>query len=453
MQAISDIFTMGNKIRGEEFPVSLSYMDEDFSPADLDRPPVLIGKTGIFRRKTFFSRVTMNLESSTELVKCFLSAPEERNRIKDELFARLYEDFNRRIHSVLHLSGIKYVAESDFYNVIFMDLYHQLFDVESLERKLIRFDPEKGEFEKWFLNAVVVNEVKDWLKSVDDSTGMKRCDLIRENQRMENESLSLDRPIDPNDFSSPGMGERIASTEYSMVAPDLTPVLECAEEDTLIKHQVAQSLLGLSSKQRTLVLLFYCAYLPLEEGDIQQIAETTENSVEKVRMQVDALRDKLIDSPKYQQEECLEKETACLKNQIEIFYKRLYRIKKELGQGPDTKTLDKDVASLSEQPIGELNKKIDNLKKSPYSKQQKKEILIHQAALLNKRIMKLEKKRQNQLNLLSGGKTVITASYRDMAELLDIPEGTVASGISRAIRNFKAGFCQDNEPNNEQVFS
>ena len=58
--------------------------------------------------------------------------------------------------------------------------------------------------------------------------------------------------------------------------------------------------------------------------------------------------------------------------------------------------------------------------------------------------MKLERKRQNQLNLLQGGKTIITASYRDMAEFLDIPEGTVASGMSRAIRNFKVGFCQDN---------
>ena len=453
MRAISDIFTIGGQLRGLKYPASMNYMDEDFFPAVLNRPPVLIRKTGIFRRRTFFSRVTMNLESSAELVKCFLSVPDKRDRIKDELFARLYEGFNRRIYSVLHLSGIKYVPESDFYNIIFMDLYHRLFDVESLERKLVRYDPERGEFDKWFLNAVVVNEVKDWLKSKDSSTGMKRCDLIRENQRMENESLSLDRPVDPNDFSSPEMGERIASIDSSMVAPDPAPVMECTEEDTLIKQQVAQSLSGLSSKQRVLVLLFYCAYLPLEEGDIQQIAETTENSVEKVRIQVDALRDKLIDSPKYQQEECLEKETACLKNQIEIFYKRLYRIKKELDQGPDTKTLDKEVAHLSEQPIGELKKKIDNLKQGPHSKQQNKEMLIHQAALLNKRIMKLEKKRQNQLDLLQGGKTIITASYRDLAELLDIPEGTVASGMSRAIRNFKAGFCHDNGPNNGPVFS
>ncbi len=448
MRAISDIFTMGSQSRGEEFPDSMNYMDEAFFSADFYRPLVLIRKAGTFRRKTFFSRVTMNLESSTELVKQFLSVPEERDRIKDELFARLYEGFNRRIHSVLHLSGIKYVPESDFYNIIFMDLYHRLFDVESLQRKLARFDPERGEFDKWFLNTVAVNEVKDWLKSKDNSTGMKKCDLIRENQRMENESLSLDRPIDPNNFSSPGMGERIASTEFSMVAPDPTPVLECTEEGTSIKQRVAQSLLELSSRQRVLVLIFYCAYLPLAEGDIQEIAETTENSVEEVRMQVDALRDKLMDSPKYQQEECLEKESACLKNQIEIFYKRLYRIKKELDQGPDTKTLDKEVACLSEQPIGELNIKIDNLKISPYSKQQKKELLIHHAALLNKRIMKLEKKRQNQLNLLSGGKTIITASYRDMAALLDIPEGTVASGMSRAIRNFKAGFCQESELDN-----
>lgn len=448
MRANSDIFTIGSKNRGPGSPAYPNYMDEGFFPAELYRPPVLIRNAGIFGRKTFFSRVTMNLESSTELVKSFLSVPDERDRIKDELFARLYEGFNRRIHSVLHLSGIKYVPESDFYNIIFMDLYHRLFDVESLERKLVRYDPERGEFDKWFLNAVVVNEVKDWLKSKDSSTGIKRCDLIRENQRMENESLSLDRPVDPNDFSSPVMGERIAPAESSIVAPDPTPVMECTEEDTLIKQQVAQSLSGLSAKQRVLVLLFYCAYLPLEEDDIQHIAETTKNSVENIRVQVDKLRDKLIDSPKYQQDECLEKESACLKNQIEIFCKRLYRIKKELEQGPETKTLDKDVAYLSEQPIGELKKRIDNLKLSPYSTKQKKEILIHQAALLNKRIMKLEKKRQNQLDLLQGGKTIITASYRDMAELLDIPEGTVASGISRAIRNFKVGFCQDNGPDN-----
>jgi hypothetical protein len=86
--------------------------------------------------------------SDTELVELFLREKDKKTRqaLRDTIFARFYEYFDRTIRGVLRIKGISYQDNEKYYNTVFIDVYMRIFSLPSFDKKLRNFDLNKDRF-------------------------------------------------------------------------------------------------------------------------------------------------------------------------------------------------------------------------------------------------------------------------------------------------------------------
>ncbi len=243
--------------------------------------------------------------SDTELASLFLECNSNRVAIRDELFGRYYERFDQRIRAVLYTCGLPYSPAEFYYNEIFVDIYHQIFDLSEFGEILGKYKPERGEFANWFMNYVVVNRVKDWLKKVDKPTGLKNIERLKENTGHENRYVSLDKYTDiipaetePSDRAEPG---------------DICPAIQ-------------QLPVGL----RLMLRLLFLAYGDVPEIELAHLAAEIHSPVAVIKDKLEHIRRELKESPKYEEGEQIDLTLDCLARQEEHWQRQIRRLESEM---------------------------------------------------------------------------------------------------------------------------
>ncbi len=366
--------------------------------------------------------------SDAELINCFLGHEPERSAIRDELFSRYYEQFDRRIRAVLYSRELPYSADESYYNDIFMAIYDAVFGLDGFERITSGYNVNKGEFGKWFLNYVVVNKVRDWLKKVDKETGLKNIDRLRQGIQREKDRLSLQQPVSASDPSGMTLAEVISVDADS---PDIEK-----------QSQISQAIDRLSQNQRVIIRLLFIAYEDLPDCDLDYLAAELDTSKTVFYNRIRELQNKLRASDKFNAGDKKELELTCLKEQHDHWTLRVARIKRELeGLYPDT--LANDIAN-----------QIDGLKLKDIKTAKEKLTISHKANLINgieyrkklsqlnyhealAHLAKIARRRLSAQQEYVSGKYLALPGYQELADMLQIAPGTVASRINRAAGNLK----------------
>lgn len=361
--------------------------------------------------------------SDTKLVELFLKEKDKETQqaLRDTIFARFYEHFDRTIRTVLRIKGISYQVNEEYYNSIFAEVYMRIFSLHSFDKKLRNFDLNKN-FQWWFF-AVMRREVYDWLKKVDPATRLSNYEILKNIAETKAKESSMDKP---------------GNEQYQWESPEIT----CTEEDT--KNKQLRSLIdSLPDSQRVLLRLEFIAYENLCPNDIEYIAKETVRSTDEVQAEINELRTSLRESDQFKNNQNIELQLASLKLKEENLERKLSfaRAKLQVLGCNNFKEIEKDVENSTLKRITEKIKVTrDQLRHKSKKKGSEAEAIracylefetIHYMKVL-KHLQIIRKKRKKILRDYKSGKYFIRPNYKQMAAILGIEEGTIGSRKNRA---------------------
>jgi len=369
--------------------------------------------------------------TDVELVNLFLSCKERRASIRDELFARYYEQFDRRIRAVLYTNGLPYSPSEFYYNEIFTDIYSHVFDIENLENLLGKYRAEKGVFSIWFLNFVVVNKIKNWLGKINKASGRKNIEFLRKNSNEMSMHVPFDEPA-----GRCGVGLSLSET-----LPRKQEVCE-----TVFFDPISDAISNLSPAKRLILRLLFLAYQEVPEIDLTYMANELDVSVSSLREELADLCMDLRASPRYESSERIELALECLSQQENSLRGKLKRIDTEIDIiFPEREMVD-DGVDLLFKDIEARKRELEGLyrcKKLGADKYRFSYLLLEKQ-YASKQLSKVSAKRLALIKEYNSGKHFLLSSYRQLAKLLDVSEGTVASRISRTLHHLKE-LLEENE--------
>ena len=367
--------------------------------------------------------------SDTELVKLFLGKNDKKTRqaLRDTIFARFYEQFDKTIRAVLRIEGIPYQDNEEYYNTVFTEVYGRVFSLDSLDKKLKSFDLNR-DFKPWFF-AVTRGEVYGWLKKVDPETGLSNYELLKNIAKTRAKEESLDKPADELGHPEP--------LEIGCIISEERPFEE--EE----RNEQLRSLIdGLPDSQRVLLRLQFIAYEDLlPPNDIAYIARETNRSTDAVQRDMNQLRTALRESDRFKEYEKKKLLLISLRLKEENLERKIFfgRANLEALGCDDLEEIEGDVQDLTLKYITEAIRAKKGQLRDAFEEKQREVIKSdyidfeksrHLKAL--KQLQITRKKREKILVALKSGKYLVRPDYKQTAAILGIKEGTIGSRKNRA---------------------
>lgn len=364
--------------------------------------------------------------SDAELVGWFLSHNSDRTAIRDVLFGRYYERFDQRIRAVLYTYGLPYSPGEFYYNEIFMNIYQQVFELDEFETILQKYELERGKFSSWFLNYVVVNRVKNWLMKMNKNRGRKNIEWLKENVGEEYRQLSLNGSLEI---------ERDELTLVNVVPAQAETLDEKCQQaiDSAINH--------LSPAQQLILRLLFMAYQEIPAQDVAYLANELNMPVSAIEKTLEQASRELRNTHKYEQSEKMESSLGCLACQEDNLRWKLKNIESELEALFPDKEMPKVEADsqLLFKDIELARQELDNSYKHRQIEIEEyhRRSLLLQYQYVTKQLLKISQKRIQLVREYQSGKYLVSPSYKQMAQLLNLSEGTVASRINRTVNRLK----------------
>jgi len=357
--------------------------------------------------------------SDEELVEAFLKQRFAREPIRDELFARYYERFDGRIRAVLYTYGLPYSPGEAYYNEVFVEIYRQVFELAELEAILGKYDSGKGGFANWFLNYVVVSRVRDWLRRLDSSGAQKNIDRLREGVKREREQLSLNEPL-----NKAGEGLPLA---------ELIPAEE-TEAGNGWPQAMASAISRLPPAQRLMLRLLFVAYEELPEEEIEYLATLRDVPAGVIREMLAETGRELRSSDKYEQGERLELALACLARQVEYLRRELAEVEAEIrALFPERRLPEEELSAVQLKEIAQARDELARAYRAGEmdEREYRWQALVLERKYIAKHLAKAKRKKEQLVREYRSGRYFIFPSYKQLAKILGLAEGTVASRISR----------------------
>lgn len=181
--------------------------------------------------------------------------------LQKKIFAKLYLRFDLWIKGVLRRHNVPYNAGDKFFNVLFFDIYKDIFYMESLKKIAVKYDFSKNNFEK-YLYSIVKNSVIDWLRS-------KRPN---EKNSCDNNALTYDDEIKIRHLNSYDRSQDIDTYER---------------------------LNGVPIQYRIVMILKHLIVLDLIEEEFEYISDETGRTIGKIKSDVASFREDLMKSEKH----------------------------------------------------------------------------------------------------------------------------------------------------------
>ncbi len=370
----------------------------------------------------------MNLDELTEqelIAKFLLTSQEHQNEISKALYMRYYEEFERRIVAVLRVKNVIYSPSDEYFLKILTSVHHRVFDIKRLEKKLLKFDSRKGSFRGWLLGSVVPNELNDFLKEVDPTSGLKNIDQIRNEQKISKESISIYSPVS-EDYSET-FESKIPSNSNKV------PFEEEAENKLdIILNKVA-------IKEKVYLKLLTIAYNELTTEEIKDVGVVNEREYDENKRSLDELRASLVQSEKFIYALKVDEKIMCLSEIIRMLQSRIYKLEESLLQCCTKEERAENSLEKSPLRLKDLEEKAKKLRLEFTNKKISvdkyyKERQINSLKINSKRLKKVEKKREALLRDKASGKFFIRPSYKDISNILGVSEGAVGSQLARTFK-------------------
>lgn len=373
--------------------------------------------------------------SDIDTVKLFLREEGQKTRqvLRDTLFARFYEQFDKTIRAVLRSKSIPYQDTEVYYNKVFMEVYGRVFSLDSLNKKLKSFDLNR-DFKPWFF-SVTRGEVYDWLKKVDLEIRLSNEEMLKNVAETRTKEESVDKPGDELHQSEPLERACINSEERGF-------------EEEERNEQLRSLIDGLPDSQRVLLRLQFIAYEDLPTEDIAYISRETNRSTDKIQRDVIELRTALRKSDRFKEYEKKRLLVISLRLKKENLERKIFFGRAKLhGLGCNLEEIEGDIQDMTLKYITEdirakkgqlrdaFKEKEPEVIKSDYLYFEKSR---HMKAL--KQLQLTRKKREKILAVYKSGKYLVRPHYKQTAAILGIRESTVGTRKNRAKEALLNGF-------------
>ena len=273
--------------------------------------------------------------SDTDLVKLFRRKEGQKTRqvLRDTLFARFYEQFDKTIRAVLRSKGIPYQDTEVYYNKVFTGVYERVFSLDLLDKKLRNFDLNRN-FKPWFF-AVTRGEVYDWLKKVDPKTRLSNYEILRNIAETRTKEESVDKP-----------GDELHQSELLEKACINSEERDFEEEER--NEQLRILIDSLPDSQRVLLRLQFIAYEDLPPEDIAYLARENDRSTDKIQRDVKELRAALRKSDQFKEYEKKKLLVISLKLKEENLERKIFFGRAKLhGLGCNLKEIEGDIQDMT----------------------------------------------------------------------------------------------------------
>jgi hypothetical protein len=354
----------------------------------------------------------------------------QKQRIIDLIFNYCYFDFDKTIRSTLKYHAVPYGPNYSYYNSVFFDVYKRVFKRSTFEKKIRHFDRTRV-FRAWLM-AVIRNEVKDWLKSVDPESGMSQKEKIR-----------LINKFDSSDNKKTATVDKAISNAADPLSDDYDPLAEPDGRTTSSKlekcFQRSVDLLPLGEK--AVIYIDLVAYRLPPQEIVTYISDRTQTPVVKLEAELNVLQETLRSSPRFAENEYKIKKLNVLYFRAGVIEKRLHFLRQELeGLGiVDIIALEHQAESRSSQKDANLfveQRRRDFQHMSDCTSRDKENATneLKKANYIRELVYNREntKKRTKLINALNNGDFFIRPSSKQTAQILAVTETVINTRRSRA---------------------
>jgi len=363
------------------------------------------------------------------LIEKMKTTPECVPMILDEIFSRCYEDFDKAIKAYLACCGFDINSERFdqlYLEWIFPDIYDRVFCPHIYMEKIVKYDSQKSFFTIWF-KTVIRNTVRDWLRKVDDKTGLSNFERLRE-------TVDLYKKTEILGYES----------EFADDWPD---------SDTGDKNLKLWSIFSaLKPKYRTILRVCYLAYIDLTPHDVESISQISKKGEMIIEQEITDIKDQLKNGKSYAESlkilNKINSETFSVK--LKNSEQQLYQVRNILEAFGTSEKEIKEVEELAirktQKAIGEEQKQIRKTPKGGNNCDNNYtaeflNLAINQYMLAYKECVKYRKKQENYIELLKTGKVFKAQPSRfQLASLYNKNEQFVDNLKVRAKQSLKKAF-------------
>ena len=341
--------------------------------------------------------VGLSISTDETLVKLSLAKGEEAKAACGELFFRYYRRIDKTIGAVLTSRSVECEPSAPFYNTVFFDVCSVAFSPQ----KLRHFDAGHGSFEAWFLGAVVPRATIDWLRH------QKRAPALRK------------QPLG-DDVATPLRVEPTRADEVNSAVAGLTPPL------------------------RSSVELLCCADRDVSKDSLVHVAQTSGRTLSQVRESVASLAEELREQEEGAGEPAVREKLALLQEReqsLSVQLRSRRRALYDLGAG--SAEIAKLEARCARLTLGMIRERRRDLGKVRDVSRQALAGLDYQETFLS--LDQVSARRERLLTKYRRGTWIVKPTCRQIADVLGVREGTVASQLSRARQELASilGSCRE----------
>jgi DNA-directed RNA polymerase specialized sigma24 family protein len=356
-----------------------------------------------------------------ELVARFLEAgdPDCGRILHESIVERYCEPLDTRIRAVLASRGLDYSPSSDYYNTLFFDIYERTLSPQGLRKKAAHFRSHKGRFRTWFLGAVVVNEVRDWLKRKN-----------RPQALLMSEALGHETEF------------RLRRTE-SLEYLDRSLPFNRTKNETPPATETSGQLEDLSMEHRVVAYLVFLAYCDPPGEVIEAIARARDEPPREIESILRGIQTRLRELPQFGEGEKLEGRLALEWERIRHLHHAVARARTRLVAHGATEPEIERVEQGKSAPWKDIRSRHQEMRLRAREgdiapETWERECLQHEFVTFAKRLKEHEEHWQQLKSSLQDGDYLVRLPNKEIAAFLRIPEGTIASRINTLKKKFLA---------------
>lgn len=312
---------------------------------------------------------------------------EERRRVCEALFWRYYGDIDRWVRRVLERFGKTYSDQQQYYNDVFMKIYRAVFEPTAFTRRLETFDESRGRFSRW-LRQVVRNATIDWVRG---------------------------QAVQPTETPAE------VAREAAPAAPDLPHA-----------ERLVRQLAELADNERIALRLILIAYTDLTPEDVEVLSTRRQVTREALERQAGALRGRLQDQDRYRESLLAEDAQSALQYEVRVRERHAEAAAEALRRnGLSALQVDELKDDALRLTITEVRSRRTARVRGPAEASS----TAHQEAEFQEAVIRLERAQRrfhDQRDVLSRGKHIVRASYRQVAAVMGVEETDVTNYVHRA---------------------